>query len=363
MINKSFFIFLTMLLLASCGSKEDTITPTVTTITSSVYASVIVQPDSLYHVFSSVNGILESNLVDEGDTVSRGAPLIQVINSSSKLNSENARLSFSLAQKNYSGNTAILAGIEEEINAARLKLKNDSINYFRQKNLWDQQIGSKAQFDSKKLAFELSAHSLKGLLNKYNRTKTQLQTQLEQAANDYKTSIIKKEDFTITSKINGTVYALHKNPGEIVNTQEPLALLGSTRQFIIEMLVDEVDIVTIEKKQKVLITLDAYPGEIFTAYVHKIYPNKDERNQTFKVESRFEDNPNTLYPGLSGEGNIITGIKENALTIPREYLFEGNKVNTETGWLTVQAGLKNLDMVEIISGISEETKLIKPTEK
>ncbi|NER16845.1 efflux RND transporter periplasmic adaptor subunit [Spongiivirga citrea] len=363
MIYKSLFVSIIMVLLTSCGVKEDKVRPTIQTIHSSVYASVIVQPDSLYQVFSSVNGILESNLVEEGDTVIRHTPLVQIINSSSKLNSENARLAFNLAQKNYSGNTAILDGIKEEIQAARLKLKNDSINYYRQKNLWEQQIGSKAQFDAKKLEFELSAHSLKGLMNKYNRTKTQLQTQLEQASNDYKTSIIKKQDFTISSKINGTVYALIKNPGEIVNTQEPLAILGSTNQFIIEMLVDEVDIVTIKKGQEVVITIDAYAGETFTAYITKIYPNKDERNQTFKIEARFKSTPNTLYPGLSGEANIITAVKENALTIPREYLVNGNEVETEKGLVSVKVGLKNLDAVEILSGISEETLLYKPSKK
>ena len=39
---------------------------------------------------------------------------------------------------------------------------------------------------------------------------------------------------------------------------EPLASIGSATDFVIEMLVDEVDIVKISKDQKVIITLDAY---------------------------------------------------------------------------------------------------------
>ena len=39
--------------------------------------------------------------------------------------------------------------------------------------------------------------------------------------------------------------------------------------------------------------------------------------------------PNVLYPGLSGEANIIIAKKENVLTIPKEYLIDGNKVKTD----------------------------------
>ena len=352
-----------MLFLTSCNPKEEKIKPLLRSISSSVYVSVTLQPDSLYQVFSNVNGILEANLVDEGNTVLKGTPIIQVVNVNPKLSSENALLSYNLAQKNYSSNTAILIGIEEEIKVANLKLENDAVNYQRQKNLWEQKIGSKAEYDAKKLAFELATHSLKGLKNKYNRTKIELKTQVEQASNLYKTTVITTGDFTITSKINGTLYALYKKAGEIVNTQEPLALIGSNSLFEIEMLVDEVDIVIIKKGQKVLITLDAYKGQVFTAFIDKIYPNKDKRNQTFKVTSLFENPPKTLYPGLSGEGNIITAFKENVLTIPRDYLLEGNKVNTITGLIPVEVGLQNLETVEIISGISEDTALIKSAEK
>ena len=57
------------------------------------------------------------------------------------------------------------------------------------------------------------------------------------------------------------------------------------------MLVDEVDIVRILKNQEVLISLDAYENQIFKGKVSKIYPKKDERNQTFKVEAVFNESP------------------------------------------------------------------------
>ncbi|MBT8271930.1 MAG: HlyD family secretion protein, partial [Bacteroidia bacterium] len=151
-----------------------------------------------------------------------------------------------------------------------------------------------------------------------------------------------------------------KNPGELITTMEPLAMLGSATDFIIELLVDEADIVKISAGQRVLITLDAYSGEVFEAEISRILPNKDQRNQTFTVEAIFKLPPETLYPGLSGEANIITRTKENVLTIPRNYLINGEQVETEEGLLTLELGIENLDLVEVISGIDEETIIYKP---
>ncbi|WP_282081042.1 efflux RND transporter periplasmic adaptor subunit [Aquimarina algiphila] len=344
----------------SCSTKEDKILPTVSNVTESVYSSVTIQPDSLYQAYASVNGILDKNLVEEGQIIKKGVPILQVINSNPKLNAENARLSLELAKNNYDGNAAILSSIEEEIKAAILKMTNDSINYCRQKNLWSQHIGSKVEYDTKKLTYELSTNNLSLLKNKYYRTREELQTQLKQAKNTYKTSVITTKDFTINSKINGKIYALYKNPGEVVNTLEPLASLGSDSVFVIEMLVDEVDIVKIKKNQKTLITLDAYDEEVFVAKVSKIYPKKDERNQTFMVEALFEKSPGVLYPGLSGEANIIIAHIPKTLTIPKEYLVDGNKVKTEKGLTEIKIGLQSMDTVEVLSGITSKTWIYKP---
>ncbi|MBT8264572.1 MAG: efflux transporter periplasmic adaptor subunit, partial [Muriicola sp.] len=85
-------------------------------------------------------------------------------------------------------------------------------------------------------------------------------------------------------------------------------------------------------------------------------------SQTFKIEALFQTPPKTLYPGLSGEGNIIIDHKEEALVIPKEYLIDENKVETENGIVTITIGLQNLDQVEVISGIDATTYILKPAE-
>lgn len=342
----------------SCNNNRQAIKPEYRELAESVYASITVQPDSLYQVYAIVSGILDKNFIAEGDVVAEEQPIIQVINNTPKLNTQNAKLQLELAQENYNGRAAVLKSIEDEIVSATLKYKNDSVTYFRQKNLWSQQIGSKADYDTKKLNYQLSKNNLQLIRSRYQRTENELLTALKQAKNNLQTTQITNKDFTISSKINGKVYALYKEPGEIVNTMEPLAALGSKDRFIIEMLVDEVDIVKISVNQSVIITLDAYGDNVFKGKVSRILPKKDEQNQTFTVEALFENQPNTLYPGLSGEANIIIAKKDSVLTLPISYVKE-NQVETENGLQNVEVGMQNMEYVEIISGINADTKVYK----
>lgn len=359
-MHKYLLIILLVIFSYSCSKNEEKTLPHKRNLTESVYTSITIQPDSLYQVYAAVAGILDRNLVVEGDVVSKDDALIQVVNNTPKLNTQNAKLSLELAKENYSGSAAVLSGIKEEIIAANLKYKNDSINYFRQKNLWNQNIGSKVEYDTKQLNYQLSFNNLQLLQSRYDRTKNELSTTVKQAQNNYQSSLINTKDFTVKSAINGKVYALYKEPGEIVSNMEPLAAIGSTTVFVVEMLVDEVDIVKISKNQKVIISLDAYNGKVFTGKVSKIYPKKDERNQTFTVEALFDDPPKTLYPGLSGEANVVISIKENILTIPKEYVIDDNKVKTDDGIVTITTGLQNMEFIEVISGINENTTIYKP---
>ena len=243
-----------------------------------------------------------------------------------------------------------------------MKTKNDSANYYRQKNLWEQNIGSEVEYETRKLAYELSSSNLQVLTGNYERMKNELKTKLIQAENNYKTALIATDDFTVSSKINGTVYELYKNQGELVSTLEPVAAVGSSDKFVIELLVDEVDIVKLGLEQKALITLDAYQSELFEAKINKIYPRKDQRSQTFKIEALFVAPPEVLYPGLAGEGNIIIVQKEDVLTIPKDYLIDGNKVKTGDGIVEIAIGIQNLERVEVLSGLDEKTYILRPGE-
>ncbi|WP_088341977.1 efflux RND transporter periplasmic adaptor subunit [Robiginitalea sediminis] len=349
-------------LLSGCRGGEAGIAPEILDVTEAVYASVTIVPDSMYRVHAAVSGILEANLVEEGRQVVPGDPLLQINGHATDLYRENARLQMELAASNLQGEASPLNDLAARIRVAELTYRDDSTNYDRQTKLWARQIGSLAELERRQLAFERSASTLRELQSEYHRLQRELRTQLEQARNTYQASSSDAEEFRIRSTIYGKVYALYKEPGEAVLPNEPLAMLGSAETFLAEMLVDEVDIVRLKTGQQVLITLDAYADRLFEGKVSKIYPEKDTRNQTFLVEARFTTPPEVLYPGLSGEANIVIATRQDALTIPRSYLVGADSVRTTAGMVKVETGLITLDRVEIRSGLQPGTRLLKPEE-
>jgi multidrug efflux pump subunit AcrA (membrane-fusion protein) len=348
------------LALFSCTSETEKTRPQVEELVISVYASVVVQPDDLYSVYPEANGVIERLYIREGDTLSAGQLLARIKAPNQQLTVSSAQLKTDLAKENLSGQASRLSLLEEEIETTQKQVYMDSLNYFRQKRLWEQNIGSKAELESKQLKYELSQDQLAAQKKKWQQTKLELENTLRQSQNELRKSVNNLQDFSIYSKINGRVYARYKNEGELITPQEPLAEIGATDSFLIEMQVDEVDIARIQVGQQAIITLDAFEGQTFSARVSKIYPTKDSRTQTFTVEAVFEQLPAQRYAGLSGEANIIIQRKPNALSIPTGYLLSNNKVLTDSGEVNVRIGARNLNKVEILSGIDSSTVLIKP---
>lgn len=364
MNNKTYYSFLLLstVVLLSCKNDKESIQAKFSPLTEAVYSSVTIQPVGKYEVYASVNGILESINVEEGDLVNRGQILFKIKNTTPELNVQNSKVALAQARQHASRNSTILGGIQDEIKNAQLNLKNAKRNYERQKKLWQQDIGTRTEFDARKLAYESAQNQLNMLRGKYDRSKTELNTALKQASIQYKSASSNATDFTVTSRIKGSVYAINKEQGEIISPQIPLAMLGDANDFIIEMLIDEVDITKIQTGQKVLITLDAYDKQVFEANISKIYPAKNERTQTFTVEGLFIENPVKLYPGLTGEANIIIAEKGKTLSLPREYINEQKQVNTPNGLVKVKTGLQSMDRVEILSGIDSSTQILKHEE-
>jgi HlyD family secretion protein len=79
------------------------------------------------------------------------------------------------------------------------------------------------------------------------------------------------------------------------------------------------------------------------------------------VEARFNDRPPRLYPNITAEANIILERKQRALTIPASYVLEGDSVLTAPDVrIAVRLGLRDLERVEVLSGIDSTTVLYRP---
>ena len=357
-MNKlKYFIF--SILFFSCNKKGETTKPATENISESVYASGIIKTKNQYQVFSTVSGNISKIFVTENDRVKTGSPLMIISDETSRLNVRNASLASNYADLN--ANREKLVDLKNNIALAQSKCSNDSMLYIRQQNLWNQNIGSRFELEQKELAYQNSKTALQSAKIKYNDLLKQLELNDAQSKNNLAISRYRESDLTIKSEIDGKVYSLNKKRGEMVNPQTALATIGDATRFLLELQIDEYDIVKIKLGQKVLVAMDSYKGRIFEAAISKIDPLMDTHSKSFLVEAEFVTQPPVLYPNLTVEANIIIATKENALTIPRNYLVDDSLVLiAKNKTKSVTTGLKDYQKVEIIKGITANDIIYKP---
>lgn len=356
---KQLVFFLFLVLIYSCQTPDETIKPVIKAVSQSVYASGIIKSENQYQAYATVSGIIEEIYVAEGDSVKVGQPILRVSNEVQQLNLENARLNADF--NNLSANQGKLNEAAASIDFLRNKMKNDSSLFFRQKKLWEQSVGTKVELEQRELVFQNSKNAYNSALTRYYDLKRQLNFASSQAQKNLNISQSLAQDFILKSQIDGLVYNLTKSKGELVNPQTPLAIIGASNRFILEMQVDEYDILMLKTGLKVIVKLDSYKDQVFEAKVMRINPLMDERSKTFLVEAEFIENPARIFPNISFEASILIKSKEKALLIPRNCLLNDSSVVKANGdTVKVKTGLRDYQMIEILSGISLEDELKKP---
>jgi HlyD family secretion protein len=353
--------FLLLILASACHYKQDTITPVRQTITESVYASGVIESENQYQVFATVNGIVDEVLVDEGFAVEIGSPILSIVNDAQKLLTDNAKLSADFNSLNL--NRGKLAEAKSLASLAKNQLDNDAILLERQKNLWAQNVGTKVELEQRELAKESSINKYISAKENQNEIEKQLAFQAKQAQNNLLISNKNIGDYLVKSKIKGKVYQMNLAKGEIVNPQTPIAIIGDDKKYLLKMQIDEYDIVSIKLGMPVLVVLNSYRDAVFNAVVTKINPIMNVQSKTFTIEAEFVKAPNILYPNISFEANVVIKTKKDALLIPRNYLLNDSTVlNKAEKQIRVKTGLKDYQMVEILSGINEKDELILPNQ-
>ncbi|MCE5189977.1 MAG: biotin/lipoyl-binding protein [Eubacteriales bacterium] len=126
--------------------------------------------------------------------------------------------------------------------------------------------------------------------------------------------------------------------------------------------VDELDIDDVAPAQSVTVTLDAYPGETFTASVTHIshIGTSDASITTYPVEVTLQSDER-LLEGMNGSAVILTATRENALLLPisminedaaGEYVFIPSADGKSYTRLDITTGLSDGTNAEVLSGLS-----------
>lgn len=355
----SFVLLFFLLSQVSCKDKKNQISPERQDITESVYASGKVLSQGQYQVFSEISGVLKKQFVEEGAPVSMGQVLFEIENSSGFFNAKNAELMAENANVNANQNKIREAQLM--VNQASDKLTNDSLQYFRQSNLWSQGIGSKVELEMRLLTFQNSKRNLQSAQINLKELKRQLALNDKMSKNSLEISKSMGGNAQIRSQFSGVMYKVYKEIGEMVSPQMPLAIVGDSKSYYVELEVDEKDIAKIKVGQKIFLSFESYVDKTFEAQVSEITPLMNERSRTFTIKATMLSMPSTMYPNQSVEGNILISTKKNALLIPLEYLDKDHQITLENGdKRKVKTGLKDFKKVEILEGLDEKETIVLP---
>lgn len=126
---------------------------------------------------------------------------------------------------------------------------------------------------------------------------------------------------------SGTVIQRIVESGQYVQPGSPLLKIADLSEVWAELDAYESDLALLAKGQQVELTLQAFPGELFTGKIAFIDPVVDVRTRTAKVRVELENREGKLKPGMYGQARVMRAPSDTPpLLIPQTApLFSGKR--------------------------------------
>jgi HlyD family secretion protein len=269
-------------------------------MTVAISATGNLAPINQVDVGSEVSGLLVSVNVDDNDKVTKGQILAQI--DLSKINDQVAQSKAALtsAEANLAQTQATVA--ESRANLARL---NEVLK------LSGGKVPAKTEIDAaeanlqRAIAEEASA---KGTVENARAALSVNQTNIKKA--------------TITSPVDGVVLERKIEPGQTIQASFAAPVLftiaENLAQMKLEVDVDEADVGEVREGQSATFTVDAYPNRTYHATVQRVRLGSTTTSGivSYKAVLTFSNDDLSLRPGMTGNAEITTLIRENAVLVP-----------------------------------------------
>jgi len=124
-----------------------------------------------------------------------------------------------------------------------------------------------------------------------------------------------------TAPISGTIVALPAQIGMTVSPAVPLARISGGGGLEIKLYVAERFISKMAMNLPCMVTLDAWPGEVFQGSISEVAPTVDPTSRTMEVRVTVRNPGNKLKAGMFAKVRIITESKNNIVKIPSQAML------------------------------------------
>jgi len=164
--------------------------------------------------------------------------------------------------------------------------------------------------------------------------------------------------FHLVSPIGGVIVERNATIGQRVDQNNCLFEIADLSKIWIEADIFEKDLPAIKIGQQIRVKVTAYPDEIFYGKIFFIGHTLHEETRTIKIRSEVNNEKLQLKPGMFTSIEIITGVRENVVVIPKSAVLEDEnlkivfvKEGEEYHRHIVHTGIESGTMVEILEGL------------
>jgi membrane fusion protein, multidrug efflux system len=244
-----------------------------------------------------------------------------------------------LGRVDDSGMSQQLASIENQYNLAKTTFE-------RQKNLWDQKIGSEIQF--------LQAQAqMVGLQKSVLQMKAQLSKTL------------------IKAPFTGVIDEVFAERGQVVAPSlQGLMRIVNLSNMYVSTAVPEIYIGKLKVGSVVNVKLESL-GKNYTGHVRQVGNNINPANRSFGIEVSVPNPENLLRPNQVAKLQIIDYSKKNAIVIPTnsiqsngdgtKFVYVADKINGKTAIakkVIITLGQSSENVTEILSGLDATDTIV-----
>lgn len=237
------------------------------------------------------------------------------------------------------GGSQQLASLENQYALAKTTFE-------RQKNLWDQKIGSEIQF--------LNA-----------------QTQMISAQKAVAQAKAQLAKTVIRAPFTGVIDEVFVERGEVVAAgAKGLMRIVNLNNMYVSTLVPETYIGKLKVGTVVDVTLNSL-GKTYKGKIRQIASSINPSNRSFNIEVALPNPDNLLRPNQVAKLRIVDYISNKAVVVPTNVVQEDGKGNQYVYTITdikgktgtakkviVKAGKSSNNVTEILSGLSEDDKIV-----
>ncbi|MBI3123621.1 MAG: efflux RND transporter periplasmic adaptor subunit [Ignavibacteriales bacterium] len=256
---------------------------------------------------------------------------------------------------------AQLAQAQANLRFTQAELKDSENNYKRQKTLLESGATSQMEVDATE--------------SRYNRVLAAIEVARAQVL----AAEVAMENTLIRAPFNGTVLTKNADVGEVVaplgasvNSKSAVVTIADMNSLQVEADVSESNIEKIVANQDCQISLDAYPGHNYAAYVSKIVPTADRGKATVMVKIGFKEYDKRVLPEMSAKVLFLReAMKEElkeevpSLVIPKTALANRNGskivfkvIDEKAVQVSVTTGKELGDYIEVTNGLENGSQVI-----